>query len=135
MLTVRQDQFIKLLIFSNMNTLRNKVSLIGRLGAQPEVTTFDTGRMLARFTMATNERFKDKEGNWQDNTQWHTINAWGKIAERVKKALNKGQEIILEGKLVHQTYETKTGEKRYGTVIEATEFLLLSQKPEQINNK
>jgi single-strand DNA-binding protein len=134
-LTVRQDQFIKLLIFSNMNTLRNKVSLIGRLGAQPEVTTFDTGRMLARFTMATNERFKDKEGNWQDNTQWHTINAWGKIAERVKKALNKGQEIILEGKLVHQTYETKTGEKRYGTVIEATEFLLLSQKPEQINNK
>jgi len=132
---VRQDQFIKLLIFSNMNTLRNKVSLIGRLGAQPEVTTFDTGRMLARFTMATNERFKDKEGNWQDNTQWHTINAWGKIAERVKKALNKGQEIILEGKLVHQTYETKTGEKRYGTVIEATEFLLLSQKPEQINNK
>jgi single-strand DNA-binding protein len=132
---VRQDQFIKLLIFSNMNTLRNKVSLIGRLGAQPEVTTFDTGRMLARFTMATNERFKDKEGNWQDNTQWHTINAWGKIAERVKKALNRGQEIILEGKLVHQTYETKTGEKRYGTVIEATEFLLLSQKPEQINNK
>lgn len=118
-----------------MNTLRNKVSLIGRLGAQPEVTTFDTGRMLARFTLATNERFKDKEGNWQDNTQWHTINAWGKIAERVKKALNKGQEIILEGKLVHQTYETKTGEKRYGTVIEATEFLLLSQKHEQINNK
>jgi single-strand DNA-binding protein len=132
---VRQDQFIKLLIFSNMNTLRNKVSLIGRLGAQPEVTTFDTGRTLARFTMATNERFKDKEGNWQDNTQWHTINAWGKIAERVKKALNKGQEIILEGKLVHQTYETKSGEKRYGTVIEATEFLLLSQKPESINNK
>ncbi|MEY4602938.1 MAG: hypothetical protein RIT43_230 [Bacteroidota bacterium] len=118
-----------------MNTLRNKVSLIGRLGAQPEVTTFDTGRTLARFTMATNERFKDKEGNWQDNTQWHTINAWGKIAERVKKALNKGQEIILEGKLVHQTYETKSGEKRYGTVIEATEFLLLSQKPESINNK
>jgi single-strand DNA-binding protein len=135
LLLVRQDQFIKLLIFSNMNTFRNKVSLIGRLGAQPEVVTFETGRTLARFTIATNERFKDKEGNWQDNTQWHIINAWGKIAERVKKALNKGQEIVLEGKLVHQSYETKTGEKRYGTIIEATEFLLLTPKQEPITNK
>ncbi len=118
-----------------MNTFRNKVSLIGRLGAQPEVVTFETGRTLARFTIATNERFKDKEGNWQDNTQWHIINAWGKIAERVKKALNKGQEIVLEGKLVHQSYETKTGEKRYGTIIEATEFLLLTPKQEPITNK
>jgi single-strand DNA-binding protein len=118
-----------------MNTLRNKVSLIGRLGAQPEVTTFDTGRTLARFTLATNERFKDKEGNWQDNTQWHMINAWGKIAERVKKALNKGQEVILEGKLVNQSYETKSGEKRYSTVIEATEFLLLSPKQEPTTTK
>lgn len=111
-----------------MNTLRNKVSLIGRLGAQPEVTTFDSGSTLARFTLATNESYKDKNGQWHDNTQWHTINAWGKIAERVKKALNKGQEVIVEGKLVHQTYETKAGEKRYGTVIEATEFLLLTPK-------
>jgi single-strand DNA-binding protein len=118
-----------------MNTLRNKVSLIGRLGAQPEVTTFETGRTLARFTLATNERFKDKDGNWQDNTQWHMINAWGKIAERVKKALNKGQEIIVEGKLVNQSYETKSGEKRYSTVIEATEFLLLSPKQEPTTTK
>jgi single-strand DNA-binding protein len=114
-----------------MNTLRNKVSLIGRLGAQPEITTFDTGRTLARFTLATNESYKDKLGNWQENTQWHTVNAWGKIAERVKKALNKGQEIILEGKLVHQSYESKNGEKRYGTIIEATEFLLLTGKVEK----
>jgi single-strand DNA-binding protein len=111
-----------------MNTLRNKVSLIGRLGAQPEVTTFETGRTLARFTLATNESYKDKDGQWQENTQWHTINAWGKIAERIKTVLNKGQEVIVEGKLVHQSYETKEGEKRYGTVIEATEFLLLTPK-------
>jgi single-strand DNA-binding protein len=125
-----QNNFFKLLIITNMNTLRNKVSLIGRLGAQPEVTTFETGRTLARFTLATNESYKDKNGEWHENTQWHTINAWGRIAERVKKALNKGQEVIVEGKLVHQSYENKNGEKRYGTIIEATEFLLLTPKTE-----
>jgi single-strand DNA-binding protein len=128
-LTVRY-RFFKLLIITNMNALRNKVSLIGRLGAQPEVTTFETGRTLARFTLAVNEGYKDKDGNWQDNTQWHTINAWGRTADRVKKALNKGQEVMIEGKLVNQSYETKSGEKRYSTIIEATEFLLLSPKSE-----
>jgi single-strand DNA-binding protein len=118
-----------------MNTLRNKVSLIGRLGAQPEVTTFDTGRSLARFTIATNESYKDKDGNWKENTQWHVVNAWGTIADRVKNNLNKGQEIILEGRLVHQSYESKSGEKRYGTVIEASEFLLLSQRQDNTTKK
>ena len=111
-----------------MSTLRNKVSLIGRLGAQPEVTNFETGSTLARFTMATNERYKDKSGQWQDNTQWHTIKAWGPLAKRVKKNLNKGQEILIEGKLVHQTYETKTGEKRNETIIEINEFLIIALK-------
>jgi len=110
-----------------MNTLRNKVSLIGRLGSQPEITTLETGRTLARFTLATNENFKDKSGQWQKNTQWHNVTAWGKIAERAKNILNKGQEVILEGKLVNQSYETKNGEKRYGTIIEASEFLILSR--------
>lgn len=111
-----------------MNTLRNKVSLIGRLGAQPEVKTFATGSTLASFDLATNENYKDKDGQWHDRTQWHKVNAWGKVAERVEKALKKGQEIIVEGKLVHQTYESKSGEKRYSTIIEATEFLLLTPK-------
>jgi len=124
------NQFFQTFKNYNMNTLRNKVSLIGRLGAQPEVTTFETGKTLARFTMATNESYKDKNGQWHENTQWHTVNAWGRIAERAKKALNKGQEVILEGKLIHQSYETKTGEKRYATIIEATEFLVLNQKSE-----
>lgn len=114
-----------------MNTLRNKVSLIGRLGAQPELTTFDTGRKLARFSIATNESYKDKDGKWHENTQWHNVNAWGRIAERAQKALDKGHEVIIEGKLVHQSYETKAGEKRYSTVIEATEFLLLTPKKEE----
>lgn len=128
-----KNNLFKLLIIYIMNTLRNKVSLIGRLGAAPEVTTFEKGSTLARFTLATNERYKDKSGNWQDNTQWHTINAWGSQAERAK-TLDKGMEIILEGKLVHQSYESKTGEKKFTTVIEASAFLIIMPKQE-INEK
>ena len=111
-----------------MNSLRNKVNLIGRLGAQPEVSSFESGRMLARFTLATNERYKDKNEVWQDNTQWHTVNAWGKLAERIQKSLDKGSEVVIEGKLVHQSYETKEGEKRYSTIVEASDFLLVNPK-------
>ena len=114
-----------------MNALRNKVNLIGRLGADPELVTFETGKILTRFTLATKEDFKDKSGEWQNNTQWHNINAWGKTAERVKKALRKGNEIMLEGRLINQSYETKAGEKRYSTIIEVSDFLLLSQKTEK----
>jgi single-strand DNA-binding protein len=114
-----------------MNALRNKVNLIGRLGADPELVTFETGKILTRFTLATKEDFKDKSGEWQNNTQWHNINAWGKTAERVKKALSKGNEIMLEGRLINQSYETKAGEKRYSTIIEVSDFLLLSQKTEK----
>jgi single-strand DNA-binding protein len=125
-----------------MNALRNKVSLIGRLGANPEVVTFETGKTLARFTVATNESYK-LNGVWQEQTQWHTINAWGKVAQRMQKTLQKGQEIVLEGRLVNQNYETKNGEKRFVTFVEATEFLVLkttNEKPlekatQKTNNK
>ncbi len=113
-----------------MNTLRNKVSLIGRLGAQPEVMTFESGRKMARFTLATNESYKNKDGEWQENTQWHIITAWGKTAELVGKLLQKGNEIVVDGKLITNTYETKEGEKRYGTSIEMNEFLLLTKRTE-----
>jgi len=111
-----------------MNTLRNKVSLIGRLGAQPEVVTFESGNTVARFSLAVKESYKDKLGNWKEDTQWHNISVWGKTAELAQKILTKGQEIIIEGRLVNQTYETKTGEKRYSTSITANEFLILSPK-------
>ena len=113
-----------------MNTLRNKVSLIGRLGAEPEVVTFDSGRTLARFAIATNESYKNKDGQRQESTQWHNINAWGKTADLVAKLLHKGQEVVLEGKLVNNSYETKDGEKRYATIIEVNEFLIVSPKNE-----
>lgn len=121
-------QFFQTLIFTNMNALKNKVTLIGRLGAKPEVMNFETGRALARFTLATNEGYKDRNGQWQDNTQWHNINAWGKSAELVGKLLDKGLEVMLEGKLVNQSYETKSGEKRFSTVVELNEFLIISSK-------
>jgi len=113
-----------------MNALKNKVSLIGRLGANPEVVTFETGKTLARFTVATNESYK-LNGEWQEQTQWHTINAWGKVAQRMQKTLQKGQEIVLEGRLVNQNYETKNGEKRFVTFVEATEFLVLKTTNEK----
>jgi single-strand DNA-binding protein len=108
-----------------MSALRNKVSLIGRLGANPEVLKFESGRTLARFTLATNEPIK-VNGTWQEQTQWHSITAWGKTAEIIQRILNKGQEIMMEGRLVQQNYETKTGEKRFGTTVELKEFLLLN---------
>ncbi|MFM6935083.1 MAG: single-stranded DNA-binding protein [Flavobacteriales bacterium] len=114
-----------------MNALKNKVSLIGRLGVQPEVVNLESGRKLARFTLATNENYKNKNGEWQSITQWHTINAWGKLADLVQKLLMKGQEIIVEGKLVNQSYENKNGEKRFNTIIEASEFLVLTPKAEK----
>ena len=101
---------------------------MGRLGGSPEIVKFDSGRLLARFSLATHENFKDKNGEWHDFTQWHTINAWGKIAERVKRILDKGNEIILEGRLVNQSYESKSGEKRFSTIVEATEFLVINAK-------
>jgi len=111
-----------------MNALRNKVSLIGRLGAQPEVVKFDSGRTLTRFSLATNEGYKNKDGEWQDVTQWHNISAWGNTADLMAKLLNKGQEVIVEGKLVNNSYETKEGDRRYSTVVEASEFLLINSK-------
>ena len=115
---------------NHMNTLRNKVSLIGRLGAEPEVVTLDSGRKLAKFSIATNERYKNKEGEWQDNTQWHNMNAWGKTAERIAEKLHKGQEIVVGGRLVNNNYETKDGEKRYSTLVEVNDFLLVAPKNE-----
>jgi single-strand DNA-binding protein len=109
-----------------MNHLKNKENLIGRLGNAPEINTFDSGRKLVRFSLATNERYKDKTGEWQEEVQWHTINLWGKMADRAEK-LEKGQELLLEGKIAYQSYENAKGEKKYSTVIEANDFMLLNK--------
>lgn len=110
-----------------MNSLRNKVSLIGRLGQEPTLQTVGDNRQLAKFALATNENYKDKTGKWVDNTQWHNVVAWGKSAERLVKLVAKGQEVMLEGRIVNRSYE-KEGEKRFATDIEMTDFLLLSPR-------
>ncbi|MEN9303300.1 MAG: hypothetical protein RL264_1729 [Bacteroidota bacterium] len=115
-----------------MSTHRNKVSLIGRLGAKPELVKFESGYTLARFSIAVNERYKDKNGEQKETTNWYNINAWGKGAEIASKILDKGNEIFLEGRLVNQNYETKAGEKRYSTIVEMTDFMMV-QRPELKN--
>ncbi len=111
-----------------MSTLKNKVQLIGNVGNEPEITNLDSGKKVAKFSIATNEFYKDSKGEKQQDTQWHNIVAWGKIAEIVEKYVGKGKEVALEGKLTSRSYETKEGEKRYVTEVVIDEILLLGIK-------
>ncbi len=113
-----------------MSTLRNKVQLIGNVGNAPEITNLESGKKVAKFSIATNESYKDSKGEKVTNTQWHTIVAWGKIAEIVEKFVGKGKEVALEGKLTSRSYETAAGEKRYVTEVVVDEILLLGIKGE-----
>lgn len=110
-----------------MNTLRNTVSLIGNLGQDPEITTFESGKTVARFSVATNDSYKNKDGEWVTNTEWHNIVAWDKSAELCGKLLKKGSEVVLEGKLTNDSYTNKEGEKRYRTQINMREFMVLNK--------
>jgi len=110
-----------------MSTLRNKVQLIGNLGNDPEIINLESGKTLAKFTIATNESYKNAEGEKVTDTQWHNIVAWGKTAQIIEKYVAKGKEVALEGKLTSRSYETKEGEKRYVTEVVANEILMLSK--------
>jgi len=111
-----------------MNALKNRVQLIGNLGAAPEVKTVTNGRKMARFSMATNEIYQNAKGEKVEDTQWHLVVAWGKAAEIAEKLLDKGSEVAIDGKLVNRTYTDKDGAKKYITEVEMNEFLLLGGK-------
>ena len=111
-----------------MNTLRNKVQLIGNLGNDPEIITLDSGKKLAKFNIATNESYKNAAGEKITETQWHQIVAWNKTAEIIEKYVQKGKEIIIEGKLTTRSYENKEGEKKYITEVVCNEMLMLGGK-------
>ncbi len=110
-----------------MNALRNKVQLIGHVGSDPEIKTFDGGKQLANFTLATNESYKNDKGEKVEETQWHRLIAWGKAADIMEKFVTKGKEIEIEGKLTHRSYDDKNGDKRYVTEVVVTEVLLLGK--------
>jgi single-strand DNA-binding protein len=110
-----------------MNALRNKVQLIGNLGQDPEILTLESGNKLAKFSVATNEVYRNSKGEKITDTQWHNVVAWGKTAEIVESYLTKGNEVAVEGKLIHRTYETKEGEKRYVTEVKCNELLMLGK--------
>jgi single-strand DNA-binding protein len=110
------------------NTLRNKVQLIGNLGMNPEIKTTESGKKLARLSIATNESYKSPKGDWVKETQWHNVIAWGKTAEIAEQHLQKGSEVFLEGKLVHREYTDKEGVKKSITEVQAFDLLLLQKR-------
>ncbi|MCB9246744.1 MAG: single-stranded DNA-binding protein [Flavobacteriales bacterium] len=111
-----------------MKQLRNKVQLIGRLGRDPEVKEINGGKKMAKWSIATDETYRNTEGEIVKETQWHNVVAWGKLAEIAEKYLHKGQEICVEGKLSNRSYEDKSGETKYVTEVVASDVLMLGKK-------
>ncbi|MDC0629359.1 MAG: single-stranded DNA-binding protein [Flavobacteriaceae bacterium] len=110
-----------------MNTLRNKVQLIGNLGNDPEIIALDSGKKLAKFSLATNEYYKDADGQKQTKTEWHNLVAWNKTAELIENYVTKGKEIAIEGKLTTRTWDDKEGNKRYTTEVVVSEVVLFGK--------
>ena len=111
-----------------MYALKNKVQLIGNLGNTPEVKTLESGKKMARFSVATSESYRNAKGEKVTETQWHTLVAWGKVAEIVEKYLTKGKEVAVEGKLINRSYNDKGGNKKYITEVQVNELLMLGAK-------
>lgn len=111
-----------------MNALKNRVQLIGNLGTTPEIITLESGKKLAKFAIATNETYKNARGEKITDTQWHNVVAWNKTAEIIEKYLEKGKEVMIEGRLTSRSFEDKEGNKRYITEVVCNELLMLGSK-------
>ncbi len=119
----------------------NKVIIVGRLGADPELKTLSSGQAVANFTLATSESWVDREGQKQEKTEWHRIVVWGKLAELCRQYLSKGRQVFVEGKLQTRSWEDQQGQKRYTTEIVANNIQFIggagdrpSASPSQNNN-
>ncbi len=110
-----------------MNALRNKVQLIGRLGQDPEIINFADGNKMAKFSLATDDSYKDKDGKKVERAYWHNIIVKGGLVKVVENYVNKGQEIAVEGKLINRSWEDKEGNKRYTTEIVCSDLLLMGK--------
>jgi len=113
-----------------MNQLRNSVRLIGYLGDNPKMRKLDSDKSVANFSIATNETYRDHNGNKMSETTWHKLVAWGKQAEVAEKYLKKGSEIAVEGKLTNRSYEDKNGETHFISEIIVNSILVLDKKSE-----
>ena len=111
-----------------MNTLKNSVRLVGNLGMDPEVKSFDNNRKLAKIAIATNETYKNDKGEKVTDTQWHNLVLWGAQAKLAEDILSKGDEVAIEGRLASRSYVDKDGNKRYVTELVVNEFLKIGLK-------
>lgn len=111
-----------------MNSLKNRVQLIGNVGQDPAIKVLDNGNKMARLSLATNESWKNKDGDKITETQWHQLVAWGGTADLLEKYVTKGKEIGISGKLVHRDYDDAQGQKRYITEVVISEVMLLRDK-------
>ena len=110
----------------------NKVILVGRLGKDPEIRSTPNGSSVAKFTVATDERFTDRNGEKQERTEWHNITAWGKLAEICGQYLRKGKLVYIEGRIQTDSWDDKeTGQKRYRTEIVANTMKMLDRKGDE----
>ena len=110
-----------------MNAMKNKVQLIGHVGQDPEIKTFGEGKKVANISLATNESYTNAKGEKVEETQWHKVKAWGKVAEIIEKYVTKGKEICVEGKLTYSDYLDKNGEKKYVTEVVISDILLMGK--------
>jgi len=109
----------------------NKVQLIGNLGKDPEVKYTPQGTPVAKITLATNERYKDKDGNWQDRTEWHNVVLWQRLAEIAGEYLKKGGKVYIEGRLQTRSWDDKqSGQKKWMTEVVASDLILLGGRGE-----
>ena len=106
----------------------NKVILIGNLGRDPEVRHLESGASVAKFSVATNESYQDKNGEWQTLTEWHNVVAWKNLAERAERQLKKGMMVYVEGKLSTRKWQDRDGNDRYSTDVVANTFRLLERR-------
>ena len=111
-----------------MRNLRNSVQLVGRLGNNPEIITLDNGKKMAKFSIATDDSYKNQKGERVEETTWHNVVVWGAQAEIADKYFQKGKELMIEGRLQTRKYENKDGETRYATQVVLNDFLFISKK-------
>ncbi|MEO6833898.1 MAG: single-stranded DNA-binding protein [Chitinophagaceae bacterium] len=111
-----------------MNSLRNKVQLIGNLGQDPEMKTLANGNVVTKLRIATSETYKDARGEKQTDTQWHNVTVWGKTAEIAGQYLKKGSKVMISGRIKYDEYMDKEGKKRYATDIVVNELEFLDAK-------